>query len=195
LRQTLGGHLRVTLNEPKQILDMQYNISQAIQVLEKTPMVLNAQLKGLDDDWLMSNEGDETFSPFDVVGHMLHGEYTDWTARIKRILDDGDTKPFDSFDRFAMYDESKGKTIDQLLVEFELKRKENLQWFQSLELDEADLEKQGMHPALGIVTLRQLLSTWVIHDLTHIAQINRVMAKQLKEEAGPWQAYFRVLTF
>jgi hypothetical protein len=187
--------LPVTLNEPKLILKMQYNIPQAVQVLERTPRVLNALLKSLDNDWLMSNEGDDTFSPFDVVGHMLHGEYTDWTSRIKRILEEGQTKPFDTFDRFAMYHESKGKTIDQLLAEFERKRIENLQWFQSLQLKEADLEKKGMHPALGQVTLRQLLSTWVIHDLAHVAQINRVMAKQLKDEAGPWQAYIRLLSW
>ena len=174
---------------------MKYNLTQALEILERTPAVLNALLTGLSDDWLMNNEGPETFSPYDVVGHMLHGETTDWTERIKRILEHGNTKAFDIFDRFAMYEESKGKSMQQLLQEFENLRKNNIAWFKSLKLTEADLDKKGMHSVLGEVSLRNLLSTWVIHDLTHMAQITRVMAKQYKEEMGPWLEFFRIMNF
>ena len=126
---------------------------------------------------------------------MIHGERTDWTARIKRILQDGNTKAFDTFDRHAMYKESKGKSMQQLLQEFESLRKNNITWFKSLQLTEADMNKPGLHSILGDVTLRNLLSTWVIHDLTHIAQITRVMAKQYKEETGSWLQFFRILEF
>lgn len=174
---------------------MKYNVKQALEILERTPGVLSALLYGLSDDWIMNNEGPETFSPYDVVGHMVHGEITDWTARIKRILQDGNTKAFDTFDRFAMYEESKGKSMQQLLQEFESLRKNNITWFKSLQLTEADMDKPGLHSVLGEVTLRNLLSTWVIHDLTHIAQITRVMAKQYKEEMGPWVEFFRIMNF
>lgn len=174
---------------------MQYNISQAIEILERTPAVLNALLDGLSDDWVMNNEGPETFSPYDVVGHLLHGEKADWTERTKMILDFADTKTFVPYDRFAQYQESKGKSLRQLLDEFAAIRKTNIVWFRSLNLAEADLDKKGMHPKLGSVTLRNLLSTWVIHDLNHIAQITRVMAKQYKQEMGPWVDFFRIMRF
>jgi hypothetical protein len=174
---------------------MKYNFTQALEILERTPGVLSTLLHGVSDDWIMNNEGPETFSPYDVVGHLVHGEKTDWTERIKRILEYGNTKPFDIFDRFAMYEESKGKSMQQLLQEFEQLRKNNIDWFRSLQLTEADLERSGLHPRLGNVNLRNLLSTWVIHDLTHIAQITRVMAKQYKEEMGPWVQFFRIMDF
>lgn len=174
---------------------MQYELTKAIQVLERTPGTMRALLQGLDDEWLMNNEGPDTFSPYDVVGHMVHGEYTDWVARTKRILEDGETVPFDSFDRFAMYEESKGKSLDDLLDEFDDLRAKNINWLKSLNLDEKDLAKKGSHPVLGTVTLGNLLSTWVAHDLTHIAQITRVMAKQYKEAMGPWPEFFRILHF
>ena len=174
---------------------MTYNIPQAVEILQRTPAVLQSLLSGLSDDWLLNNEGDETFSPYDVVGHLIHGEKTDWTARIKIILQFDNTKPFERWDRFAQYEDSKGKTIQQLLDEFTAIRKENLQWFVSLNLTEADFERKGMHPVLGEVTLKNLLSTWVVHDLTHIAQITRVMAKQYKTEMGPWPEFFRILNF
>jgi hypothetical protein len=174
---------------------MKYNLAQAVEILERTPGVLSAQLYGLSDDWIMNNEGPETFSPYDVVGHMIHGEKTDWTERIKRIMEHGNTKAFDIFDRFAMYEESKGKSMQQLLQEFESLRKNNITWFKGLQLTEADLDKPGLHPILGDVTLRNLVSTWVIHDLIHIAQITRVMAKQYKEEMGPWVEFFRIMNF
>jgi uncharacterized damage-inducible protein DinB len=149
----------------------------------------------MDDEWVINNEGPDTFSPYDVIGHLIHGEKTDWVSRANRILESGITKPFDVFDRFAQYEESKGKTLQQLLEEFEKLRKENMVWLRSLQLTEADLDKKGMHPSLGKVTLRNLLATWVVHDLTHIAQITRVMAKQYKDEMGPWKEYFRILNF
>lgn len=174
---------------------MNYSIEQSIEILEKTPAVLSALLTGLSDNWIMNNEGPETFSPFDVVGHLIHGEKTDWTARIRVILEHGGTKPFERWDRFAQYEISKGKTMQQLLDEFSLVRKENISWFRSLHLSEADFERRGMHPVLGAVTLKNLLATWVVHDLTHIAQITRVMAKQYKDEMGPWTEFFRILSF
>ncbi|MEO6488720.1 MAG: DinB family protein [Ferruginibacter sp.] len=174
---------------------MRYNITEAIEVLERTPAVLHALLNDLNDAWLLPNEGPDTFSPYDVVGHLIHGEKADWTERIKKIVDHGNTQPFEIFDRFAMYEASIGKSIRQLLNEFKTLREANIKWFKTLHLTEADLERKGLHPMLGEVTLRNLLSTWVIHDLTHIGQISRVMAKQYKEEMGPWIEFFRIMEF
>lgn len=174
---------------------MKYSIDGSLAILGRTPSVLKTLLKGLGDGWIMNNEGPETFSPYDVVGHLIHGEKTDWAARAKIILEFGLSKPFVPWDRFAQYEESKGKTLDQLLNEFDAVRKDNLVWLRSLNLTETDLDKKGMHPKLGEVTLRNLLATWVVHDLTHIAQITRVMAKQYKDEMGPWPEFFRILSF
>jgi DinB superfamily len=174
---------------------MTYTSPQAIEILERTPAVLKTLLFNLSDEWVMNNEGPETFSPYDVMGHLIHGEKTDWVVRAKIILEHGTSVPFTPWDRFAQYEESKGKTLLQLLNEFEKVRNENMIWFKGKNLAETDLDKKGMHPTLGAVTLRNLLSTWVVHDLTHIAQITRVMAKQYKEEMGPWPEFFRVLSF
>lgn len=174
---------------------MRYSIEKSLEILERTPAVLQSLLAGISDDWVMNNEGADTFSPYDVVGHLIHGEKTDWTARIKVILQYGHSKTFERWDRFAQYEDSKGKTLQQLLDAFMVIRKENIAWFKSLNLTEADFERKGMHPVLGEVTLRNLLSTWVVHDLTHLAQITRVMAKQYKEEMGPWPEFFRILNF
>lgn len=174
---------------------MKYSLERSYEILNRTPAVLQALLAGLSDDWIMPNEGPETFSPYDVVGHLIHGEETDWTARTKMILEFGNAKTFERWDRTAMYEASKGKTMQQLLDEFAILRKENMNWFRSLNLTEADLDRKGMHPVLGEVTLRNLLATWVAHDLTHLAQIARVMAKQYKEEMGPWPEFFRILSF
>lgn len=174
---------------------MNYSKEQAIEILERTPAVLKSLLANISHDWVMNNEGADTFSPYDVVGHLIHGEKTDWIVRAKIILEHGVSKPFDPYDRFAQYEESKDKSLQQLLDEFEMTRRENVAWLQSRQLTEDDLERTGMHPVLGEVTLRNLLSTWVVHDLTHIAQITRVMAKQYKEEMGPWPQFFRILQF
>ncbi len=174
---------------------MKYSLDRSCEILERTPAVLQALLSGISDDWIMPNEGPETFSPYDVVGHLIHGEKTDWVVRAKMILEFGNSRTFERYDRFAQYEESKGKSLQQLLDEFAAIRKENMIWFKALNLTEDDLNKQGMHPVLGDVTLRNLLVTWVVHDLTHIAQITRVMAKQYKEEMGPWPEFFRILSF
>lgn len=174
---------------------MLYSLKKSYEILERTPAVLKALLTGLSEDWIMNNEGPETFSPYDVAGHLVHGEKTDWVVRIKRILEFGNSRTFDLFDRFAQYKDSEGKTLQQLLDEFEQLRGENIRWLKSLNLSATDLDKTGMHPVLGEVTMRHLLATWVVHDLTHIAQISRVMAKQYKEEMGPWTEFFRILNF
>lgn len=174
---------------------MQYSLERSYEILDRTPAVLNALLSGLPDYWVMPNEGPETFSPYDVVGHFIHGEKTDWVVRAKMILQFGNRQTFEKYDRFAQNEESKGKSLQQLLDEFAAIRKENMIWFKALNLTEQHLDNKGMHPVLGEVTLRNLLSTWVIHDLTHIAQVTRVMAKQYKEEMGPWRQYFRILDF
>jgi DinB superfamily len=174
---------------------MNYTKEQAIEILERTPAVLRTLLSGISNEWVMNNEGPETFSPYDVVGHLIHGEKTDWVVRAKLILEYGTEKPFEPYDRFAQYEESKGKSLQQLLDEFDEKRKQNIEWLKSCQLTQADLERKGMHPVLGEVTLRNLMSTWVVHDLTHIAQVTRVMAKQLTGEMGPWPQFFRILSF
>lgn len=174
---------------------MRYSVEKSIEILETTPAVLKALLSGIHEEWVMNNEGPETFSPYDVIGHLIYGEKTDWVPRAKIILEFGLSRPFMPWNRFAQYEESEGKTLQQLLDEFEIVRRENMIWFKSLSLTEADLDKKGMHPQLQEVTLRNLLATWVVHDLTHIAQITRVMAKQYKEDMGPWPEFFRILNF
>lgn len=174
---------------------MKFDLNKSYEILERTPSVLRTLLSDLSDDWIINNEGPETFSPYDVIGHLIQGEKTDWRDRTTMILEHGATKSFVPFDRFAQFEQSKGKSLQQLLDEFEKLRKESLSWLRSLNLTETDFIKKGTHPELGEVTLRQLLSTWVIHDLTHIAQITRVMAKQYKEEIGPWIGYFRIMNF
>jgi hypothetical protein len=174
---------------------MKYSLERSYEILDRTPAVLQALLAGLPDDWIIPNEGPETFSPYDVIGHLIHGEKTDWVVRAKMILEFGNTQTFVKWNRFAQYEESKGKSLQQLLDEFDAIRKENMVWFKSLNLTEDDLDKQGMHPVLGEVTLRNLLVTWAVHDLTHISQITRVMAKQYKDEMGPWPQFFRILDF
>ncbi len=174
---------------------MKFNLTEAGTILERTPVVLHDLLLDLPEGWIMSNEGPDTFSPFDVVGHLIHGEKTDWVVRTKWILEKGTSVPFEPYDRFAQARESEGKTLQQLLGEFKLLRQQNLEWLRSQDWKEEDFEKRGLHPVLGEVSLRNLLSTWVVHDLTHLAQITRVMAKQYKEELGPWPAFFRILNF
>lgn len=174
---------------------MKFSLQKSYQILERTPAVFKTLLDGLDENWVMNNEGPETFSPFDVIGHLIHGEKTDWIPRTKIILEYGTSRPFTPWDRFAQFKESEGKTITQLLDEFAGLRQENLVMLKALKINETDLDKKGIHPALGEVTLKNLLSTWVVHDLTHIAQVTRVMAKQYKEEIGPWPEFFRILSF
>ena len=170
-----------------------FNVAEAMAILRRTPTVLDDWLRGLSDDWVMENEGPETFSPYDVVGHLVHGEKADWIGRARIILAEGESRAFDPFDRFAMYEESKGKTLSDLLDEFAALRAENLATLEEMALTEGELDRMGTHPELGTVALRQLLATWTVHDLSHIAQIARVMAKQYKTEVGPWRKYIPLL--
>lgn len=172
---------------------MKFDLNKSVEILERTPKVLTEMLAGLSDDWIYSNEGGETWSPFDVMGHLIHGERTDWMTRTRTILEHGVSKPFQPFDRFAQFEESKGKTLVLLLEEFTRLRAENLRILKSTPLAEDALDKKGIHPSLGEVTLRQLLATWTVHDMTHIVQLARTIAKQYESEVGPWKAYLGVL--
>jgi len=172
---------------------MNFKIDQAISVLERTPTALKSLLSGLPDPWIFNNEGPETWSPYDVLGHLVHGEKTDWILRLKIIIEHGIEKTFEPFDRFAMIQESEGKSINVLLDEFEDLRRKNLDVLGQIKLDSKDFGRKGMHPGLGVVTLGQLIATWVVHDLSHMAQIDEVMARQYREHVGPWKAYLPVL--
>lgn len=168
-------------------------IEEALQILGHTPRVLHLWLDGLADEWVRATEGPETWSPFDVVGHLIHGERTDWIARVRHVLSGQRDVPFEPFDRFAQFRESRGKTLLELLDEFERLRRANLETLRGLRLTEAQLDLPGLHPALGPVTLRQLLATWVVHDLNHVAQIARVMGKRYGDAVGPWKEYLPLL--
>lgn len=152
-----------------------------------------AMLGNVSADWTSNNEGGDTWTVYDIVGHLIQGEKTDWIARMEIILSDNPDKTFEPFDRFAQFEESKGKSLTQLLDEFKNLRQKNMEHVRSKKLTAKDLEATGIHPAFGAVTLSQLLSTWTVHDLNHIAQISRVMAKQYKAEVGPWVEYLRIL--
>ena len=173
---------------------MRFDLASTLAILERTPAVLDTLLRGLPDDWTMENEGPETWSPFDVVGHLIHGEKTDWVPRTRIILTHGPAQPFEPFDRFAQQEANLGRPLKDLLDEFATLRVQNLKAVRDLRLAETDFAKRGMHPALGPVTLGQLLAAWTVHDLGHIAQVSRVMAKQYADEVGPWQAYLAVLS-
>lgn len=170
-----------------------FQLADGIAVLERTPAAFRALLAGLPDTWTMTNEGPNTFSPFDNVGHLIHGERADWIPRARIILAQAANRRFEVFDRFAHVRESEGKQLGDLLDEFAQLRAENLATLRGWKLSERELALEGEHPAFGAVTLRQLLATWVAHDLGHIAQTARVMAKQYREAVGPWRAYLPVL--
>ncbi len=170
-----------------------FPVADAIALLSRTPAALGALLRGLPDIWVNSNEGQDTWNAFDIVGHLIVGERTDWMPRVKRILESGEAKHFDPFDRFAQSNESQGRSLDQLLDDFARLRRENLAALRELNLQPDDLLRRGRHPALGVVTLAELLATWAVHDLTHTHQLSRVMAYQYREAVGPWSAYLGVL--
>lgn len=172
---------------------MEFVLRDGLEVLERTPAVFRALLSGLSESWSFGNEGPETFSAFDNVGHLLHGERTDWIPRARIILAQGRNRRFEPYDRFAQTRESRGKSMQQLLDEFTLLRSENLAILREWNISEAQLALEGEHPIFGRVTLRQLLAAWVGHDLGHIAQTSRVLAKQYLEEVGPWRAYLPVM--
>jgi len=172
---------------------MEHTLPHTISLLSRTPAALDALLRDLPEAWTLRNEGENSWSAFDVVGHLIHGERTDWIPRARIILQFGETKAFEPFDRWAQERESQGKSLGQLLDEFARLRSENLGELHALNLRQEELERRGRHPALGPVTLSQLLATWAIHDLTHIHQISRIMAHQYREAVGPWNAYLGVL--
>jgi DinB superfamily len=170
-----------------------FQLSEGITVLERTPATFRALLAGLPETWTAPNEGENTFSPFDNVGHLIHGERTDWIPRARIILAQGANRRFEPYDRFAQVRESQGKQLAQLLDEFAQLRADNLLTLRGWNLSDRELALEGEHPELGTVTLRQLLAAWVVHDLGHVAQTTRVMAKQYKEAVGPWRVYLPVL--
>ena len=173
---------------------MKFSLDHTIEILSRTPAALKTLLAGLPEPWIINNEGPNTWSPFDVVGHLIHGERTDWMPRVKIILEHGEAHPFTPFDRFAQFEASKGKSLQELLDTFEALRRQNLELLKQFHLTADHLKLKGRHPDFGAVTLSQLLATWVAHDLDHIGQIARVMAKQYKEEVGPWIDYLSILT-
>jgi hypothetical protein len=172
---------------------MDFDLNHALEVLERTPAVFRALLGGVSQAWTAPNEGPETFSAFDNVGHLIHGERTDWIARARIILAQGEDRTFAPYDRFAQYRESEGKSMADLLDEFARLRAGNLAILRGWNLTDRELALRGEHPALGTVTLRQLLATWAAHDLGHLAQTARVMAKQYRDAVGPWRAYLPVM--
>jgi DinB superfamily len=171
----------------------EFNLDETAAVLKRTPATLDAMLRGLPESWVRSNEGKDTWSAFDIVGHLIVGERTDWMTRVRVILENGEARPFDPFDRFAQSKEIRNKLLEQLLDDFAHLRRENLAALQALNLQPGDLSRRGRHPALGVVTLSQLLATWAVHDLTHVHQLSRVMAHQYRDVVGPWSAYLGVL--
>jgi hypothetical protein len=172
---------------------MPFDLQQTIALLSRTPSSLNALLRGLPEFWTLNNEGPKSWSPFDIVGHLIHGELTDWLPRARMILDQGESRAFDPFDRLAQERESQGKSLPLLLDEFARLRAANVDSLRAMNLQTKDLDRRGRHPALGAVTLSELLATWAVHDLTHLHQLSRVMAYQYREAVGPWSAYLGVL--
>ena len=172
---------------------MQHNLQNTVALLARTPAALNALLRDLPDNWVLRNEGENTWSAFDVVGHLIQGERTDWMPRARMILQFGEARTFEPFDRFAQAGESQNKSLAQLLDEFSRLRSENLGELRSLNLRPEDLLRHGRHPALGVVTLSELLATWAAHDLTHLHQTSRIMAHQYRQAVGPWSKFLGVM--
>jgi hypothetical protein len=170
-----------------------YVMEEGIAILSRTPATLDAMLRGLPEGWIAAHEGGETWSPFDVVGHLVNSERTNWLPRVRTLVEHGESRAFDAFNRFAQFEQSAGKTLADLLGEFATVRQASLRELASLRLTPSDLDRRGRHPDLGVVTLRQLLATWVTHDLDHVVQISRVLARQYTDEVGPWRAYLRIV--
>jgi hypothetical protein len=172
---------------------MEHNLQNTISLLTRTPAALNALLRDLPETWTFRNEGKNTWNAFDVVGHLIHAELTDWMPRARMILQFGETRGFEPFDRTAQERESRGKSLGQLLDEFASLRSENLDQLRALNLQSEDLERRGRHPVLGVVTLSELLATWAAHDLTHLHQISRIMAHQYRQAVGPFNSFLGVM--
>ncbi len=171
----------------------EFHLDETTAVLSRTPAAFNALLRGLPDTWVRRNEGESSWSAYDIVGHLANLERTDWMARVRRILDDGESRPFHRVDRFAQMKEGQGQSLEQRLDEFARLRRENLLALQALNLRPEDFARRGTHPALGPVTLANLLATWALHDLTHLHQLSRVMAHQYRDAVGPWVQFLGVL--
>ena len=172
---------------------IEFSLDGTIAILDRTPATLNALLRGVPGMWACGREGKDTWSAFDIVGHLIFGERTDWMPRVRIILENGEARPFDAFDRFGQFKESEDKPLDQLLDDFASLRAENVGALRKLNLQPKDLTRRGRHPALGVVTLSELLATWSVHDMTHLHQLSRVMAHQYRDAVGPWSAYLGVL--
>lgn len=168
-------------------------LDEAVASLSRTPRVLDALLRDLPDDWIQANEGAATWSAFDVLGHLTHTDRTNWVPRVRHLMQHGDTVAFPGFDRFGHQSAPPGQTPPQRLDEFAAVRREGLRELAALGLEPGDLERTGRHPALGTVTLRQLLAAWVTHDLDHVFQVARVLAHQYTDEVGPWREYLRIV--
>ena len=177
----------------KNVEMMEFDLELGTEILRRTPYILRAWLQDLPYAWVYRNEGGETWSPFDVVGHLIHGERTDWIPRLKLILADDGIAEFEPFDRFAQFEVSRCAQLEDLLRTFEELRRSNLAVLRSLDLKPSDFERVARHPELGLVTLEQLIAAWVAHDLNHLAQIAQVMARQYQEAVGPWKAYMDIL--
>jgi hypothetical protein len=169
-----------------------FRLDEAVALLEHTPASLSALLSGLPEAWVRATEGEGTWSPYDVIGHLIHGERTDWIPRARHILA-GERRAFAPFDRAAQFTESQGKSLQELLTTFARVRRESLAALAEMNLSETDLERKGLHPELGEVTLAQLLAAWVVHDLDHVVQVARTMAKVYSQATGPWSAYLSIL--
>jgi hypothetical protein len=172
---------------------MKFRLDEAIEVLERTPKTLECFLVGLSQDWVSCNEGEGTWNVFEVIDHLIEGEKNNWLPRLDIILNEGESRPFPVFDRYSHLIEGTERSLEQSLIEFSTYRAENLSKLKAIANLEANLEKTGIHPAFGTVRVRELLSTWVVHDLTHITQINRVMAERYRGDVGPWKEYLGVL--
>ena len=172
---------------------MDFSLAHAIPILTRTPAVLDVLLRDLPEPWIAGTEGPETWSPFDVVGHLIHGERTDWMPRVEHLLAHGETRAFPTFDRFAQFEASRGLSLPELLDSFASLRRDSVRRLEALRLTPEQLGRSGLHPELGRVTLAQHLATWVAHDLDHMVQIARVMGSQYRDAAGPWRRYLRIL--
>ena len=172
---------------------MEFELARALPILTRTPRVIAELLLESPEEWTAARNDPDTWSAYDVVGHLIHGERTDWMPRARRILEKGRSVPFDTFDRTAQFVESRGKSLADLLAEFAELRATSLRDLEALRLSESDMRREGMHPELGVVTMGQLLATWVAHDLNHIGQVVEVMARQYREAVGPWRAYLDIL--
>lgn len=170
----------------------EFSLDDAVAILERTPAALRAMLEGLSETWVRATEGEGTWSPYDVIGHLIHGERTDWMPRARHILA-GETRPFDSFDRMGQVRESRGQSLAELLATFSQLRRENVAALLTMNLTKDDLGREGQHPELGKVTLGELIATWVVHDLDHVTQVARTMAKVYTQATGPWSAYLSIL--